>query len=70
METIRSISCSIPVTRGGNHLIDKPTDLPCTSTQYVQNINIAISISNKCAEKPQDEVITKLNAPLRLKKIK
>ena len=28
METIRSISCSIPENRGGNHLIDKPAE--CT----------------------------------------
>ena len=51
METIRSIYCSIPVNRGGNHLIDKPADLPCTLTQNVQNTIIAISLSNKCAEK-------------------
>ena len=65
MKTIRSISCLIPVNRGGNHLIDKMTGLPSTSTLNVQNTNIAISLSNKCAEKPQDEVITKLDAPLR-----
>ena len=59
METIRWISCSIPVNRGETHFIDKPDDIPCTSTQNVQNINIAISLRNKCAEKPQDEVITK-----------
>ncbi len=50
------------------NFIDKPTDLPCTSTQNVQNKNIALSLRNKCAEKPQDAVITKLDAPLRLKK--
>ncbi len=65
METIRSISCSIQVNQGGNHLIYKPADLPCTSTHNVQNTNIAISLSNICARKPQDEVITKLDAPLR-----
>jgi hypothetical protein len=70
METIRAISCSIPVNRGGNHLIDKPIYLPCTSTQNVQNTNIPISLSNKYAEKTQDEVITKLDAPLRFLKIK
>jgi hypothetical protein len=70
METIRSISCSISVNQGGNHLIDKPTDLSCTSTQNVQNTNIAISLSHKCAKKPQDEVITKLDVPLRTKRIK
>jgi hypothetical protein len=70
METIRSISCSIRIYQGVNNLIDKPADLPCTSTQNVQNTNIAISLSNKCAEKPQDQVITKLDAPLRKKKIK
>ena len=65
METIKSISCSIPVNQGVNHLINKPADLPCTSTQNVQNANIAISLSDMCAEKPQDEVITKLDTPLR-----
>jgi hypothetical protein len=63
------MSCSIPVNQGVNHLIDKPANLPCTSTHNVQNTNIAISLSNKCAEKSQDEVLTKLDAPL-LKKIK
>jgi hypothetical protein len=65
METIRSLSCSIPVNQDVNHLINKPADLPCTSTQNVQNTNIAISLSDMCAEKPQDGVITKLDAPLR-----
>ena len=69
METIRSISCSIPVNQGVTHLINKPADVPCTSTQNVQNTNIARSLSDMCAEKPQDEVITKLDAPLRFKKI-
>ena len=63
METIRSISCSILENSGENHFIDKPTDLPCTSPQNVQNTNIAISLLKKCAEKPQGEVITKLDAP-------
>jgi hypothetical protein len=62
METISSISCSIPEISGETHFIDKPADSPCTSTQNVQNINIAISLLKKCAEKPQDEVITKLDA--------
>ena len=70
METIRSILCSIPGNSGENHFIDKPTDLPCTSTPNVQNTNVAISLLNKCAEKPQGEVITKLDAPLRFKKSK
>ena len=70
METIRSISCSIPENNGEQHFIDKTANLPCTSTQNVQKTNIAISVRNKCAEKPQDEVITKLDAPLRLKKSK
>ena len=70
METIRSISCSIPVNQGVNYLINKLADLPCTSTQNVQNNNIAISLSDMCAKKPQDGVITKLDAPLRLKIIK
>ena len=68
METIRPISCSIPVNQGVNNLINKPSDLPCTSTHNVQNTNIAISLSDTCAKKPQDEVITKHDAPLRLKK--
>ena len=68
LETIRSISCSIPVNRGENNLIDKPANLPCTSTHNVQNTNITISLRNKCAKKPQDKVISKLDAPLRLSK--
>jgi hypothetical protein len=63
METIRSISSSIPVNRGKNHLIDKPSYLPYTSTQNVHNTNIAISLRNKCADKTQDKAITKLDAP-------
>ena len=70
METISSISCSIPENSGEKHLIYKPTNSPCTSTQNVQNTNIAISLFKKCAEKPQDEVIDKLDAPLLFKKIK
>jgi len=70
METIRSISCSIPENSGENHFIDKPTDLSCTSTPNVQNTNIAISLLNKCAEKTQGEVITKLDTPLHFKKKK
>ena len=57
METISSISYSIPENSGETHSIDKPTDSPCTSTQH---INITISLIKQCAEKPQDEVITKL----------
>ena len=68
IETIRSISCSIPVNQGEKHFIDKLADLPCTLTQNVQITNITVSFRNKCAEKPQDEVITKLDAPLRKKK--
>jgi len=52
------------------HFIDKPKDVPCTSTQNVHNTNIAISLLNKYAEKPQNEVRTKLDAALRFKKIK
>jgi len=70
METNKSISCSIPENCGEKRFIDKPPHLPCTSTHNVQNTNIAISLRNKCAKKPQDEVITKLDAPLRFKKIK
>ena len=65
METSSSISCSIPENSGEKHFINKLTYLPCTSTRNVQNTNIAISLLNKCAEKIQDEVITKLDAPLR-----
>ena len=70
METINSISCSIPENSGEKHFIDKPADSPFTSTQNVQNTNITISLLKKFDEKPQDEVITKLDAPLRFKKIK
>jgi len=49
METIRSMSCSIPVNRGEKHFINKLVDLPCTSTQNEQNSNIAISLRNECA---------------------
>ena len=70
MEAIRSISCSISENSVENHFIDKPTDLPYTSTQNVQNTNIAISLFNKCAEKPQGEAITKLDAPLSSQKNK
>ncbi len=70
METIRSISCSIPENNDEQHFADKPTDLPCTSTQNVQNIDIAISARNKCAEKPQDDIKPKINAPLQFKNIK
>jgi len=50
METIRLISSSIPENGGEKHFIDKPTDLPCTSTLDVHNNNIAISLRNKCVE--------------------
>ena len=70
METINLISCSIPENSGEKHLIDKPANLPCTSTYNIKNTNIKISLLKKCAEKPQDEVITKLDASLRFKKIK
>ena len=51
METIRSISCSIPENNGDQHFVDNPTDLPCTSTHNEQNTDIAISVRNKCAVK-------------------
>ena len=70
METVSSISYSIPENSGETHSIDKLANLPCTSTQNVRNTNITILLLKKCAEKPQDEVITKLDAPLRLKKNK
>ena len=50
METIRWISSSIPENNDNQHFVDNPADLPCTSTQNVQNTNIAISVRNKCAE--------------------
>ena len=65
METIRSISCSIPANRGKNQTIDKLANFLCTSTHNVQNTNIAISLRNKCAEKPKDDIITKLDVPLQ-----
>jgi len=69
METISSISCSIPENSGKQHFIDKPANLPCTSTHNVRNTNITLlSLLKKCDEKPQDDVITKLDAPLRFKK--
>ncbi len=68
MEIIRSISCSIPENNGEQHFVDKPDDLPCASTQNVQNTNIAISVRNKCVEKPQDDVKSKIDALLQLKK--
>ena len=70
METNSSISCSFPENIGEKHFIDKPAYLPCTSTQNVQHTNIAISLLNKCAAKTQDEVMTRLDAPLSFKKIK
>jgi hypothetical protein len=70
MGTISSISYSIPENSGKTNSIDKPTDLPCTLTQNLENTNITISLLKKCAEKPQDELITIFDAPLRLKKIK
>ena len=63
MEIISSISSSIPENIGEKHFIDEPADATCTSTQNVQNTNITISVLKKFAEKPQDEVITKLDAP-------
>jgi len=70
METICSISCSFPENSGETHFIDKPSHSPCTSKQNVHNTNITVALLKKCAEKPQDEVITKLDAPLRFKIIK
>ena len=64
METIRSISSSIPENNDTQHFIDNLADLPCTSTQNVQNTDIAISVCNKCAEKPQDDI----EKPLQFKK--
>ncbi len=70
METIRSISCSIPENNVEQHFIDKPAYLPCTSTLNVHNTNIAITIRNKCAEKPQDDIKPTIDAPLQYKKTK
>ena len=70
MEAIRSISCSIPENNDNQHFVDNPADLPCTSTQNVQNTNVSISLLKESAKKTQDEVINKLDAPLRFKKIK
>jgi len=65
METISSISYSIPKNSGETHSIDKPANSPCTSKKNVYNTNINISLLKKCDEKTQNEVITKLDAPLR-----
>jgi hypothetical protein len=70
METISSISYSIPENSDETHSIDKSVDSPCALTRNVQNSNITMSLLKQCAEKPQDEVITKLDAHLRLKKYK
>ena len=67
MQTISSISWSIPENSRENHFINKPANLRYTSTQNVHNSNITISLLNNCAEKQQGEVITKLDAPLRSK---
>ena len=48
METIRWISSSIPENNDNQHFVDNPADLPCTSTQNVQNTDIAVSVRNKC----------------------
>jgi hypothetical protein len=63
METISSISCSIPENSGEKHFTDKPADSLCTSAQNVQKTNVTISFLKECAEKPQHEVIAKLDAP-------
>ena len=67
METISSISCSIPENSNEKHFIDKPANSPCTSTHNVHKTNVAISLLKECAEKPQDEVMAKLDAPLRFR---
>jgi len=56
METINSISCSIAENSGEKHLIDKPTNLSCTSKNNVQSSNITISLLNNRTEKSQGEV--------------
>ncbi len=68
METIRSISCSIPENNDDQHFVDNAVDLPCTSTHNVQNTGITISVCNKCAEKTQDDIKPKIDAPLQFKK--
>ena len=70
METISLISYSIPENTGDTHSIDKPTDSHCTLTHNVPNTNITMSLLKQCAEKLHDELITKLDEPLRFKKIK
>ena len=70
METIGSITCSISNISNEKHFIDKSTYSPCTSTHNVHNTNVAISLLKECAEKPQDEVLAKLDSPLRFKKNK
>ena len=51
METIRWISSSILENNDNQHLVDNPADLRCTSTQNVQNTDIAVSVRNKCGVK-------------------
>ena len=50
METISSISYSIPENSDETHSINKPTNPPCTSTHNVQNTDITISLLKTCAE--------------------
>ena len=69
-ELISSISYSIPENTGEKHFIDKSAGTPCTSTHNVQDTKCTISLLEMCAEKAQEEVITKLDAPLRFKNIK
>ncbi len=68
METLSSISYSIPENTSETHSIDTPTNSPyCTSTQNVQNTNITISLMKRCVKKPQDFVINKLGSSLTIK---
>jgi len=53
---------------GETNLIEKPTDLLCSSTQNVQNTNNTISVMKRCVEKPQDPIIAKFDASLLPKK--
>ncbi len=70
METISSKSCSIPENNDDQYSVDNPADVPYTSTHNVQNTCIAISVCNKCAQKPPDDIKPKIDAPLQFIKIK
>ncbi len=65
METISSISYSISENTCEAHFIDKLAySVYCAFTQNVKNNNIIMSLMKRCAEKPQDVIVTKLDSSL------